>query len=363
MEEADIIYKLALKSIPNIGPVQAKNLVSHCGGVKEVFSAKMRLLQTVPGIGPSKAAHVVNFKGFSKAEEEYKLVEKSGVKLSFYLDKDYPSRLKHYPDSPILLYSSGNVNLDALRTVAIVGTRKPTPYGITQCEKIVEELESYNATIISGLAYGIDTTAHRKAVERNIPTLGILGNGLSKLYPATNRQLAQKMKDRGGLVSEFSMNAGPDRENFPQRNRIISALSDITIVVESAIKGGSMITAIFANDQNKDVFAIPGRNTNPMSEGCNHLIKTNQAHLLSSVKDIAYIMRWDQKEAPKQMELILDLTDVEKKVIEELRRAELGIDSLVYITGLKLSEISSILLNLEFKGIVKSLPGKKYILA
>ncbi len=363
MEESDIIYKLALKSIPNIGPVQAKNLISYCGGVKDVFSANMRLLQTIPGIGPSRAADVINFKDFEKAEKEYELVQKSGVKLTFYLDPDYPSRLKHYPDSPILLYSSGNVNYDAHRTVAIVGTRKPSPYGITQCEKLVEELQSYNATIISGLAYGIDTTAHRKAVERNIPTIGVLGNGLSKLYPATNRQLAHRMKEHGGLVSEFTMEAAPDRENFPMRNRIISALSDITIVVESAIKGGSMITAIFANDQNKDVFAVPGKNTDAMSEGCNHLIKTNQAHLLSSVKDIAYIMRWDQKEEPKQMELMLELTDNEKTIIEKLRKEEMGVDSLVYHTGLKLSEISAILLNLEFKGIVKPLPGKKYILA
>jgi DNA processing protein len=363
MERADIIYKLALKNIPNIGPIQAKNLVSYCGGVKEVFSAQERLLKTIPGIGPKRTADIINFNDFSQAEAEYELIQKNNIKITFYLDDDYPSRLKHYPDSPIVLYSSGNVNYEAYRTVGIVGTRKPSPYGITQCEKIVEELKAYNVTIISGLAYGIDTTAHRKSVEIDMPTIGILGNGLSKLYPATNRQLAQKMKSKGGLVSEFSMNTIPDRENFPQRNRIISALSDVTIVVESAIKGGSMITAIFANEQNKDVFAIPGKNTDTMSAGCNHLIKTNQAHLLSSVKDIAYIMRWEEKEQPKQMELMLELSDDEKLIIEKLRKEDLGPDSLVYHTGLKLSEISSILLNLEFKGIVKSLPGKKYILA
>lgn len=363
IERSDIIYKLALKDIPKIGAVQAKNLVSYCGGVKEVFEADERVLRAIPGIGPKRAEDILNFDQFENAEREYELAKSKNIKLSFYLDKDYPQRLKHYQDSPILLYSSGNVNTEVSRTVAIVGTRKPTPSGILQCEKIVEELKNYNVTIISGLAYGIDTTAHRKAVECDIPTIGVLGNGLSKLYPATNRSLAQRMKEKGGLLSEFHMEAIPDREHFPMRNRIISALSDVVIVVESAIKGGSMITAIFANDQNKDVFAIPGRNTDSMSEGCNHLIKTNQAHLLSSAKDIAYIMRWDQNEKPQQMELHLDLNNSEKLVIEKLKTEELGIDSLVYQTGYKMSEITSILLNLEFKGIIKTIPGKKYMLA
>lgn len=363
MEETDMIYKLAFNYIPKIGAVQTKNLISYCGGVKEVFSTSNRQLEAIPGIGPKRAADVANFKDFHLAEREYEAIQKNKVNTSFYLDDDYPSRLKHYNDSPIILYSRGNVEWEVPRTVAIVGTRKPTPYGIMQCDKIVEELKAYNVTIVSGLAYGIDTIAHRKCVECEVPTIGVLGNGLNKIYPATNTQLARKMMDKGGLMTEFSMDTQPERENFPQRNRIISALSDITIVVESAIKGGSMITAIYANDQNKDVFAVPGKNTDTMSAGCNFLIKTNQAHLLTSINDIAYIMRWEHQPEVKQMQLLIDLDDNEKKIIEKLKQEELGVDSLVYQTGLKMTEISSILLNLEFKGIVKTLPGKKYILA
>jgi len=360
--DQEIIYKLAFNFIPNVGAINAKNLISYCGGIDKVFSSNKSKLLKVPGIGQKKVIDILNSDALALAEKEYEKIENQNIKVSFYLDDDYPQRLRNFIDSPLIIYKKGKVNLDVERTVAIVGTRKPTSYGITQCEKITEALKDYNVTIVSGLAYGVDTIAHRKSVKQEIPTVGVLGNGISKIYPSANHQLAQKMTENGGIISEFPVDTKPDRENFPRRNRIISALSDVIIVIESAIKGGSMITALYANDQNKDVFALPGKINDSMSAGCNFLIKTNQAHLLHSVDDIAYIMRWDQPAEPKQMQLIIDLDEKEQNIVDLLKREELGVDSLMYQSGLRLSQVSSILLNLEFKGLVKSLPGKKYIL-
>ncbi len=358
----ELIYKLAFNFIPNVGAKTSRDLISYCGGIKEVFSANKKTLLKVPGVGEKRAEDILASNALEEAEKELRVIENEDVKVTFYLDDNYPQRLKHYPDSPILLYHRGDIDFENARNVAIVGTRKPTNYGVVQCEKLVDELSEYNVNIISGLAYGIDTTAHRRAVEKNIPTVGILGNGLCKIYPAANHSLSKKMENHGGVMSEFPMNTGPDRENFPKRNRIISAFSDVVIVIESARKGGSMITALYANDQNKDVFALPGKITDPLSEGCNHLIKTNQAHLITSAADIAYIMRWDQSQTTTQMEMVMDLTAEEKVIVDLLRGKEMTIDSLMYQSKVNLSSLSSMLLNLEFRGIVRSLPGKKYTL-
>ncbi len=359
----DEIYKLAFNFLPKIGAVNTRNLISYCGGVREVFKAKKSTLLKIPGIGEKKVFEILNSDALIKAEEEFKVLNKEGIQFHFYLDDGYPSRLKHFQDAPVVLYYQGNFNFEHQRTVAIVGTRKPSHYGINQCEQLIADLKVFDVQIISGLAYGVDTTSHRKCLDENIETVAVLGSGLGKVYPATNYSLSRKMLQRGGIISEFPIYTKPDRENFPKRNRIISALSDVIVVIESAIKGGSMITALYANDQNKDVFAVPGKNSDEMSAGCNFLIKTNQAHLLNSAKDIAYIMRWDQKTAAKQLELQINLDNKEEKLIDILKQSAESIDILMYKSGLKLSEVTSTLLNLEFKGIVKSLPGKKYILA
>jgi len=225
-------------------------------------------------------------------------------------------------------------------------------------------LQQYNCTIVSGLAYGVDTTAHRQAVACEMPTLGVLGNGMNTLYPAANRKLASKMLDKGGIISEYPMDTKPDKENFPKRNRVIAGMSDVVVIIESARKGGSMITAEYANNYNKDVFAFPGRTNDEYSEGCNHLIKAHKAHLCTSAEDIAYIMRWDKQAEPKQLELIVDLPEEEQQLLKIIKdNPNIGLDSLHYKTKLPLANITTMLLNLEFKGIVKSLPGKKYILS
>jgi len=360
------LYKLAFNFIPNIGAVTAKNLISYCGGIEQVFSAKKKTLLSAPGIGEKRVLDILNSKkeALTKAESELKELEKKNIKLIFYLDDEYPEKLSHYPDAPLLLYAKGNLELNASRMVAIVGTRKVTAYGIMECERIVEELLPYNCTIVSGLAYGVDTVAHRKAVQLGMATIGILGHGINKIYPASNRKLASNMLSDGGILTEYSLETGPERENFPKRNRVIAGMCDVVLVVESARKGGSMITAEYANNYNKDVFAIPGRSNDEFSEGCNHLIKSHKAHLCTSADDISYIMRWDKPEESKQLQLIVELSPEEEPIIEILKEnPNIGLDALHYKTKVPLGNLTSILLNLEFKGVLKSLPGKKYILA
>jgi DNA processing protein len=254
---------------------------------------------------------------------------------------------------------------DDLKTVAIVGTRSPSEYGKMMTDKIVADLKPFNVNIISGLAYGIDTIAHQACVNNKINTIAVLGQGLKNIYPAQNRTLAKRIMDHGSLISEFPFNTQPDRENFPRRNRIIAGMSDAIIVVESAAKGGSIITANYGNDYFKDVFAIPGKIGDKKSEGCNKLIKQNKAHLLESVADIAYIMNWEKDDPkPKQMTLALDLDDDERRIVAFMKEEQVtNIDQMHYALELSLSNLSSSLLNLEFKGIVRSLPGKKYNLA
>ena len=363
MTEVSLVYKLAFNFIPNIGAVNTKNLISYCGGTKEVFEAKKSFLLKIPGIGEKKVNDILKSDALRKAEKELKKIEEKKISVCFYLDENYPSRLKNFSDSPIILYTKGQEINTAERIVGIVGTRTPTQYGISECEKLIEALQKYKVTVISGLAYGIDTTAHRKSVELNCPTFGVLGQGLDSIYPSSNKLLAKKMMAKGGIISEFELGTKPDRENFPRRNRIIAGLSDALIVMESKIKGGSMITAEIANSYNKDVFAVPGKVTDPMSLGCNHLIKTHKAHLLHSADDIAYIMGWDKKEQFEQMTLPLDLSPEEKKIHDIINTGEqINIDTLAYKSLMKLSELNAVLLNLEFKGLIKSLPGKNYIL-
>jgi DNA processing protein len=356
---------LTMTQIPKIGDVLAKNLISYCGSAEAVFKESLKGLMKIPGVG-EQAARNIREADFSWAESELVFIEKNNILVSAYYHASYPHRLKPFDDSPFLLYYKGKDVLDYPRTVGIVGTRTPTEYGRLTCEKIMESLAIYKPLIISGLAYGIDGVAHKKSLQMGIPTVGILGHGLDTVYPALHRSLAEKMlAGGGGLLTEFPSGTRPDKENFPMRNRIIAALSDVVIVVESRKKGGSIITAEMANDYNKDVFAVPGRLHDEFSEGCNNLIKQNKAHLIESADDIGYIMRWEEMDARKiiQTSLFVELDDTEKEVVSLLRQEkELTIDQITYRLLKQPSEVSSLLVNLEFKGVVRALPGKKYVL-
>ena len=281
-----LLYQIGLTLLPGVGDVLGKKLVAYCGGVEEVFRQSRKSLEKIPGIGVKLVDSIVNQKVLFRAEEEIRFIEKYNITPLFYLDKKYPARLKNCDDGPIMLFFKGNADMNVARVVSMVGTRKATDYGKSVCEKIIEDLKAYGILVISGLAYGIDTCAHRAALEQNLMTVAVLGHGLDMIYPYLNRHLAEKMVDQGGLLTEFMSKTKPDRENFPRRNRIIAGLADATIVIEAAKTGGALITAEIANSYSRDVFSVPGRIGDPWSEGCNSLIKTNKAALVQRAADV-----------------------------------------------------------------------------
>jgi DNA processing protein len=357
---------IALTKMPKVGPVIARNLISYCGSVEAVFEESKKNLTKIPGIGLGFIENFNPKSALNDAEKEMKFIEKNEIKVISYLDKEYPKRLSNFDNTPIVLYYKGSANLNHFRTVAIVGTRQPSTYGLNMCERIIEGLSHYNVLIVSGLAFGIDAAAHRKCVEMDITTIGVLGHGLDRIYPSEHKTLSNKMISNGGILTEFMSGTLPDRENFPMRNKIIAALSDVIVVVESKRKGGSIITAEFGNEYNKDVFAVPGMVTEELSEGCNKLIKQNKAHLVETAEDIAYIMRWEEIDAGRviQKQMFVDLDENESLMINIIRdNKEIAIDSLTYKMQMTPSETASVLLGLEFKGMIRSLPGKKYTLS
>ena len=362
---SDWLHKIAITLIPKVGPITAKNLISYCGSIEAVFEARKRELLKVPGIGEGIAAAILKKDYFEAAERELEFIEQQDIQPLFYLDDAYPNRLKSLENAPLLLYYKGSADLNHPRIVSVVGTRKPSTLGVANCEQLISELKNYGILVVSGLAYGIDVTAHKKCLEENIETVGVLGHGLKKIYPAQHRQVAYKMLDNGGLLTEFTSDTHPDREHFPMRNRIVAGMCDAVVVVETAQKGGSMITAFCANGYNKDVFAFPGRTNDAHLQGCNHLIKTHKAALIESAKDIGYIMRWEELDERKEVQLNLfhDLTVEEQSIVGILKeKNELGIDQLVYETQINNSQLASLLLSLEFKGLLKTMPGKRYLL-
>ena len=360
------LYQVALSMIPGIGDIMAKTLVSYCGSAREVFKKNKSQLARLPGFGTIHADKVLNFKNFSKAEEEIVKCEKHQVEIIFFTDKKYPKKLKHAPDSPTLLYYKGKADLNNAKTVAIVGTRKSTSYGREFTEQIVEKLTAHQALIVSGLAYGIDINAHKAALKNGLDTIGVMASGLDIIYPSMHRGIAHEMMEHGGLLTEFTIGEKPEAHNFPSRNRIIAGMSDLTIVVEAAEKGGALITAEIANSYNRDVFALPGDIGNKYSRGCNNLIKQNKANLLTGIEDIEYIMNWQPTSDPANQEDkyydYTQLSEEEKSIIETLNGYKEGliIDDLSWKSQIPLNKLASLLLNLEFNGIVKTLPGKKY---
>lgn len=356
---------LALHFIPGLGDYLIRQLVSYCGSADKIFNLPKGMLLKIPGIGDVTAHAIQRGEPFRKAEEEILLAEKNEVQLLFYVDKHYPSRLKQINDAPTMLYVKGQINFENPKTVGIVGTRKATEYGKRCVDRLVEGLVPHDACIISGLAYGIDIHAHRQAIRHKLQTIGVMGSGIDVIYPSVHRETVKKMYDHGGLVTEHPFGTNPDAHNFPARNRIVAGLCDAVIIVEAASKGGALITADIANSYNKDVFAYPGNIDQNSSEGCNHLIKTNKAFLITSVRDLEYLMNWNVAGPPPIKKSTLDLSafaDDEKSVVLTLaeNKNQLMIDELSWKTGLSIGELATVLLNLELKGAITSLPGKVY---
>lgn len=361
---SELLYQLALTLVPNVGDVHAKVLVQHYGSAKAIFSAKKADLEKIEGIGAVTANGIKKFNEFDIAEREIAFIEKYKIKPLFLNDAGYPQRLLHCYDSPILLFYKGTADLNASKIVCIVGTRSSTDYGKAFTEKLVADLSARNILIASGLAFGIDACAHKAALKNGLPTVGVVGHGLDTIYPAEHAGLAKDMlKGDGGLLSEFFSKTKPDKHNFPLRNRVVAGLSDALVVVETAIKGGSMITAKLADAYNRDVFAVPGRTVDKNSTGCNYLVKNNKAVLLTDADQLVEVMGWTEKKAkPKmQRELFIELSPDERQMVDLLQGKELmHIDEINIVSGLSSSAVAAAILSLELQGIVSCLPGKRY---
>ena len=359
----DLQYQIALTLIPGIGDISGKKFVHYCGSVEAIFKETRKSLEKISGMREATIEAICNPKEYLKrAEEEIAFIEKNDIRPLFFLDSDYPRRLLQCDDGPMMLYYKGVANLNANRVVAIVGTRNITDYGKENCNQLVQDLVQDNVLIVSGLAYGVDTCAHKAALKNNLPTVGVMGSGMQMIYPAANKKLATDMLEQGGVLTECMSGTQPDRENFPRRNRIIAGMADAVVVIESALKGGSLITADIANSYSRDVFAYPGRVMDLYSQGCNYLIRTNRAHLMESVLNLRYVMRWDsESKVEKQTALFREFTDEEKLIMDCFgSNAVVSLDDIIVKSELPTTKIAALLLNLEFDGVLMALPGKRY---
>jgi DNA processing protein len=356
---------LALHLVPGIGDRLFRQLISYVGSASQVFNIPKGKLTKVPGIGPVAADAIHQKQTFDLAEKEIKKAGKEQVEILFYIDPSYPTRLKPIEDAPVVLYLKGNINLNVQKIVAIVGTRKATAYGKEFVENFMEGLVVHKPLVVSGLAYGIDIHAHKLALKHNLNTVGVLGSGIDVIYPSAHKDIAKKMLSGGGLLTENPLGTKPDAHNFPARNRIIAGLCDALIVVEAAETGGALITADIANAYNKDVFALPGNYNQEYSSGCNKLIKTNKASLITSIKDLEYVMNWsvENHSQTKHIELF-DLNPDEKLIVEAIQSKAnaMAIDELTIKTSLSPGVLANNLLTLELKNVVKVLPGKMFAL-
>jgi DNA processing protein len=364
----DLLHQIALTLVPNIGDVHAKALVNLYGNAPAVFKAQKKELENIEGIGTIRANAIKNFVDFSVAEDEIKFIEKYKINPLFITDEAYPKRLLNCYDSPLILFYKGNADLNQAKIISIVGTRNNSDYGKNICEKLVDNLQAQNILILSGLALGIDTIAHKAALKNQLQTVGVLAHGLDRIYPTQNKSLGKQMIAQGGLLTDFLSNTNPDKQNFPKRNRIVAGMCDALVVIESSKKGGSLITAELANGYNKDVFAIPGRVNDGKSEGCNYLIKNNKAALINNAQDLLEMMGWSsnsaKKQANNQRELFIELTPNEKIITDILKQKDgVAIDELYFKSALSSSAVAQALLMLEMQNVVLSLPGKIYKLA
>ncbi len=370
MISTSLIYNIGITLLPGVGAITAKNLIAYCGSAQAVFSEKKSRLEKIPGVGSILLDTILNSEiqkdALERAEEEIRFIEKESITPLFFTDDAFPQRLKECSDSPVMLYTKGKMALNAERIISIVGSRRSTAYGKKLCEQLVDAFSPYNVLVLSGLAYGIDICAHRACVKNNMPTVGVLAHGLDNLYPAEHYNTSEKMLENGGLITEFMSNTKMNPEYFPRRNRIVAGMADATIVIEATVKSGALITAELANSYDRDVFAIPGRLDDPSSEGCNLLIKANKAMLMQSAEDVIKAMSWDaetKKIKHKQQELFATLSDEEETLVNILKQKEKAhVDDISHASGLAMGRTAALLLNLEFSGVIKSLPGKMYVL-
>jgi DNA processing protein len=364
MTTDELIAVLRLQNIPNIGDVSAKKLVAHCGSPSAIFNDKSQNLLRIDGIGTFTIKGLHDAEHIEAAEKELQYIQDHDIAYAYFTDNDYPRYLKHCIDSPLILFKKGNIDLEERKIISIVGTRNITSYGTAFCENLIEALAPLDPIIVSGFAYGVDICAQKTAIKHGLQTIGCLAHGLNQIYPKVHSKYVPDVEKNGGFVTEFWSSSNPDRENFLKRNRIIAGMSEATIVVESAEKGGSLVTADIANSYNREVFAVPGRAQDKYSSGCNNLIKQQKANMITSAADLIYLLNWEleQKETkPIQKELFIELDDVEKSIYSYLQKeGKQLLDSIALDCKLPIFKVSSTLLNMEMKGIVRPLPGKLF---
>ncbi|MCC6289765.1 MAG: DNA-protecting protein DprA [Chitinophagaceae bacterium] len=360
----DILHHIALTLVPQIGDVQMRELLQHFESAKDIFLTKKTNLEKIPGIGSIRAQHIKAFKDFSRAEEEIAFTEKYKIQILTPGNPNYPKRLLNCYDSPSVLYYKGTADLNTAKIISVIGSRTHTEYGREMTTRIIEELAEHKVLVVSGLAYGIDAIAHKIALKNDLPTVGILAHGLDRIYPSAHSSLAKDMIKDGGILSDFMSGTKPDKQNFPKRNRIVAAIADATIVIETSLQGGSMITAELAGNYNKDVFAVPGKATDVKSAGCNYLVRSNKAALITCGKDIIDFMNWDTRVSPKKIRqavLFTELTPEQTAIVELLSKKDaVHIDEINLNCDFSSSIIAAAILNLELQGLIISLPGKLY---
>lgn len=360
----ELLYTLALQRVPNLGDTSAKKLLQSVGSAKGIFKEKRGKLLKIDGIGLLKIKGIGSSSILHDAEKELEYLDKRGISHSFFKDDSYPDKLKHCLDGPILIFHRGNINLKNRKIISVVGTRKVTTHGRDFCERLINELAPINPIIVSGLAYGVDITAHKAALANELQTIGCLAHGLNQMYPKVHKRYVSQIEENGGFITEFWSSESLNRINFLKRNRIIAGMSEATIVIESAERGGSLVTADIANSYSREVFAVPGRFTDIQSQGCNNLIKRQQAMLLTSAADIIYMLGWkleDYKTKPQQKQLFVALSLEEETICKHLKNGKKHpLDDIAVHCKMTTSKVSSLLIRMELKGLVKPLPGKLF---
>ncbi|MDP3313838.1 DNA-processing protein DprA [Lutibacter sp.] len=363
MLEEELLYVLALQRVKGIGDINAKKLIAHCGNAKNIFKEKKATLQKINGIGSFTIQHLSDTAYLKEAELELAYISKNNISTLYFEDLDYPTKLKHCVDAPILIFKEGNIEFTQ-SIISIVGTRNITSYGRDFCEKFIEDLVPFNPIIVSGFAYGVDICAHKAALKNKLQTIGVLAHGFEEIYPKAHKKYVSEMNKNGGFLTEFWHKDPLQRENFLKRNRIVAGISEATVIIESAEKGGSLVTADIANSYNRDVFAVPGRASDNFSKGCNDLIKRNKAAILTDAKDLIEMLNWNVGTKISnviQKQLFIELSEVEQQIYDFLiENGKELLDIIAIQCNLPIHKTTSLLFNLEMKGVVKPLPGKLF---
>ncbi len=360
------LYQIALTQVKGVGVAHARELVRMMGSEEAVFKGDIRRLEAIPRISRRLIEEIRDPEVLRRAEKELAFVEKNQLRLLFFTDEHYPRRLANCVDAPVLLYAKGNADFNREKTISIVGTRGSTRYGEGFCREFVSEIAASfpDVQVVSGLAYGIDICAHRAALQNGLSTVAVLAHGLDRIYPSLHRQTAVEMLEDGALLTEFPSGTNPDRHNFVKRNRIVAGMSDAVVVMESPKKGGSLLTADIANSYFREVFALPGRVNDKVSDGCNRLIADNKALLLHSTEDFIAYMGWVEPATPnipRQAKLFTELSEEEQAIVTLLAQTgTMQVNTMSIELNTPVPELFMTLLELEMKELVEALPGGMY---